>query len=387
MKPVFALAAKCLFNILYRACCILPRKREVLFSSRQANEPGYNFLAIGNEFECRGWHVVYLTNQLSKRAAFMYAGQVILEIYHLARCRVCVLDRYDPVVGLLDFDCEPATGADKMATPGAAHAEFPQYPVIVQLWHAFGAFKKFGFQSLNTREGHKTRIAQSFGIHRNYTWIVCTGKQNREAFAEAFSYPLDRIVPLGLPEYDDLLKKRTLIDKNTLKSTRPRILFAPTLRKSDDSPHPFRDLKQVWGDSFIGEHLDVLWSFHPLETGMGASLSVSDALLEADYVITDYSSIVYEAYVLGKRVAFYVPDIEVYRLSPGLNADPAKLAPNLTFDDSRCLLSFIEKTALDHEAYPWEEFERFVGATFTECPPGVSKRIADFIEDRLRSDR
>lgn len=387
MRSVFARVAKFLFNIWYRLCCILPRKNEILFSSRQTNEPGYNFLAIGNEFERRGWRVVYLTKRLSKRAAFAYAGHVILEIYHLARCRVCVLDRYDPVIGLLDFDCEPVTDADEAVPPGAVHVEFPRYPVIVQLWHAFGAFKKFGFQSLDTREGHKTHIAQSFGIHRNYTWIVCTGEQNRAAFAEAFSYPLDRIVPLGLPEYDDLLEKRTAIEKSTLERARPRILFAPTLRKSDDSPHPFRDLQRVWKDSLVGERADVTWSFHPLETGAGASLSVSEALLDADYVITDYSSIVYEAYVLGKCVAFYIPDIEDYRQSPGLNADPAKLAPNLAFDDSRRLMDFIEKIALNREAYPWEEFERFVGTTFSGCPPKVSQRIADFIEDRLLLDQ
>ena len=72
----------------------------------------------------------------------------------------------------------------------------------------------------------------------------------------------------------------------------------------------FRELRRVWDDSLLGEDVEVAWSFHPLEEGAGASLNVSEALLEADLVVTDYSSIVYEAYVLGKRAAFYVPDID-----------------------------------------------------------------------------
>ena len=387
MKAAFASLARWFFKASYRICCFLPRRNEVLFLSRQVDEPGYNFRSLGSEFQRRGWIVSYLTKRLSKRAVASYSFHVVREIYHLARCRVCVLDRYDPVVGLLDFDCEAADGANiELAGSALLHTEFPGQPVVLQLWHAFGAFKKFGFQSLDTPEGHSTRTAQSFGIHRNYSWIVCTGEQNRAAYAEAFSYPIERIVALGLPEYDDLLEKRKAIDKTTVENERcVRVQFAPTLRKSDDSPHPFRELRRVWDDSLLGEDVEVAWSFHPLEEGAGASLNVSEALLEADLVVTDYSSIVYEAYVLGKRAAFYVPDIDDYRRSPGLNADPGKLAPRLAFSTQEELVEFIQDVAQGRRPYPQEDFERFVGSTFDDCSPHMESRIVDFIEGRLRS--
>lgn len=357
----------------------------MLFCSRQANKPGYNFQSIGDECKRRGWKVSYLTKRLSKRAVVSYTGHIVREIYHLARCRVCVLDRYDPVVGLLDFDCEPFELETAHPTADMIHTEFPRRPVVVQLWHAFGAFKKFGFQSLDTPEGHPASIAKSYGIHRNYSWIVCTGEQNRAAFAEAFSYPVDRIASLGLPEYDELLAKRQELQEIEVENPPvTRVLFAPTLRKNDGSPHPFRELQQAWDDSLVDEGVEVTWSFHPLEAGEGASLTVSEALLEADYVVTDYSSIVYEAYVLGKRVAFYVPDIEEYRRSPGLNADPVALAPRLAFCTREELMDFIHDVAQGHMAYPRDDFDRFVGATFDGCTPGVASGIVDFIEDRLR---
>ena len=101
MKAAFASLARWFFKASYRICCFLPRRNEVLFLSRQVDEPGYNFRSLGSEFQRRGWIVSYLTKRLSKRAVASYSFHVVREIYHLARCRVCVLDRYDPVVGLL----------------------------------------------------------------------------------------------------------------------------------------------------------------------------------------------------------------------------------------------------------------------------------------------
>ena len=148
MKAAFASLARWFFKASYRICCFLPRRNEVLFLSRQVDEPGYNFRSLGSEFQRRGWIVSYLTKRLSKRAVASYSFHVVREIYHLARCRVCVLDRYDPVVGLLDFDCEAADGANiELAGSALLHTEFPGQPVVLQLWHAFGAFKKFGFQT------------------------------------------------------------------------------------------------------------------------------------------------------------------------------------------------------------------------------------------------
>lgn len=385
MKALLPSIAGAVFNALYALCCAVQKRRdEVLLLSRQFDEPSYNFKAVGDEFERRGWEVVYLTKRLSKRSVVPYCFHVLREIKHLARCRVCFLDRYDPVVGLLNFACEDVSYADS----SALHTEFPCEPVIVQLWHAFGAFKKFGYQSLGTIEGHSPETARLFGIHRNYSWVLCTGESSRLPFAEAFSYPVERVVPLGLPEYDKL---RAIREERAAKAQgeraaacRPlKVLFAPTLRKSAESRHPFRELRQLWGevpDNLAG--VEITWSFHPLEEGVGAAVDVSEALLDCDIVVTDYSSIVYEAYVLGKLFAFYVPDLDEYRESPGLNADPAKLAPEIVFFDERALRDFLAGIA---NLAPEERSHRcaksldgFAGGVFKGCPDNTAAAIADF---------
>lgn len=390
MKALLPSIAGAVFNVLYTLCCAVQKRRdEVLLLSRQFDEPSYNFKAVGDEFERRGWEVVYLTKRLSKRSVVPYCFHVLREIKHLARCRVCFLDRYDPVVGLLNFACEDVSYADS----SALHTEFPCEPVIVQLWHAFGAFKKFGYQSLGTIEGHSPETARLFGIHRNYSWVLCTGESSRVPFAEAFSYPVERVVPLGLPEYDKL---RAIREERSAKAQgeceaacRPlKVLFAPTLRKSAESRHPFRELKQEW-DALTGDlgDIEVVWSFHPLEEGAGAAIDVSSALLDCDIVVTDYSSIVYEAYALGKLFAFCVPDLEEYRKSPGLNADPAQRCPEVTFADADSLKAFLERVATCLSEGDAATFKaaagRFVGDVFDSEVPSVAAAIADFVEEQL----
>lgn len=114
--------------------------------------------------------------------------------------RFGVIDRYDPVISLLDFACEPT------ALRGAQHLEFPAVPVVIQLWHAFGAFKKFGYQAIDVAEGHTAEEAAAFKIHRNNSWVICSGEGARTAFAEAFACPVERVLPIGRPEYRQALR-------------------------------------------------------------------------------------------------------------------------------------------------------------------------------------
>lgn len=343
MKRLFARLSKLVFNLLYKLACLAHPHRceEVLFLSRQANDPSYDFKELAREFEERGWKARTHVRKLSRRSIILYTIHVLKEIVFLSQCKLVILDRYDPVVSLIDFKCEPVNPDDRRE--GIAHYEFPVEPVVIQIWHAFGAFKKFGYQSMGTAEGHVKEAFESFCIHRNYSWIICSGEGCKEAFAEAFSYPIERIVVARRPEYDKLMRLREELDrKDEPKKERQTVLFAPTLRKSDESEHPFRDLYENRVSLEKELDADLVWSFHPLESGLPAPGDVSEALLEADIVVTDYSSIVYEAYLLGKRAMFYVPDIEHYRKSPGLTTDPLIASPDLVALSERALVSNLQ---------------------------------------------
>lgn len=382
MRRAFVAASRATFNALYRITRKPKRDELVVFLSRQTNKPSYDFDELKKEFERRGYTCVMHLKKVKARNIIPYVAHVLRELRLLGRCKIAVLDRYDPVVSLLNFESEDYdTTACRKLPFVPRNLDFPKKPVVLQIWHAFGAYKKFGHQSVGTLEGHSASFTEVYDIHRNYSWVLCSGSGARDAFAEAFSCPPDRVIPLVRPEFDELLEARK--GRKAHDADKPfTILMAPTLRKSKESAHPFRDLYQAREAFEKDIDADIRWSFHPLEQGLPAPGNVSSQLLEADCVVTDYSSIVYEAYVLGIPTVFYVPDLESYRHSPGLNADPQNLSPDLCMHDADELKAFLQKLVADPDTYPQQALESFAASGFDpdlESQPGTAaSRIVDF---------
>lgn len=380
VKQIAVKIAAFLFNALYIICRLGGRREEALFITRQASTPSDDFIAIGKAYEDAGYQVVYLSQRLTKRAALAYAVLVVREIYHLAKCQVCFVDRYDPVISLLHFKTKQVE-----VEPGEDYVRFdevPVEPVIVQLWHAFGAFKKFGYQTVDTAEGHPLSEMELFKIHRNYTWVICSGEGARRPFAEAFGYPVSRVLPLGRPEYKTLCDDQSAHEAKGIKldsADKARVLFAPTVRKYDKSVHPFADLYRRHDCYLNPNQFEEIWSFHPLDIGEEVPQGVPLNLEAADCVVTDYSSIVYEAYLLKKPVFFYVPDIDHYCETPGLNANPVDLAPEIVAQSEQELQGMLQAWRADPVSYPWEALRNFVGDSFANAPKDPAVTLVKLI--------
>lgn len=327
MNRAFIGITKAAMNGLYQLFCAMHKRKDmVLFLSRQSEMPSYDYQVLAKQVEDHGWQaVIHLVRVRSKENSgstkagvglASYALHVVKQLRLLAQCRMAVLDRYDPVIGLLDFGNKP-----------------PKEPTIVQLWHAFGAYKKFGHQSIGTAEGHAQATIDAFNIHGNYSWVAASGEGARVAYAEAFNCPIERVLVFNRPEYYELLNLRKELERanNTpgQEGQQKTILFAPTLRKNNKSPHPFKQLYEQTDSIEAALQAKTIWSFHPLEEGMPAPGNVNEQLLSTSVVVTDYSSIVYEAFLLGKPVVFYIPDLDMYLRSPGLNANPQELCPSI----------------------------------------------------------
>jgi len=383
----YVMAARVVFNVLYRLSDQRDRADEVVFISRQSDEPRYDYAMLAAEFERRGWQATMHLKKVRMRDLAGYVGHVLTEIRLLGRCKVAVLDRYDPVVSLIDFECDDSGAQAGGVALGAngedrVNVDFPRKPIVLQLWHAFGAFKKFGLQTVDMPEGHPRDFIRGWRIHHNSSWVVCSGEGARTAFAEAFSVPRERVLPLNRPEYDKLLALRG--SQSTDERSRVRVLMAPTLRKSHEVPHPMRDLYAVHDAFEAAVDADVVWAFHPLEEGLPAPGDVSGELLECDVVVTDYSSLVYEAYVLGKAVVFYVPDIGSYRITPGLNRDPLELCPAICARDAGELVELLHAVVSDPSNYDSAALWRFIGDAFSASSENdVAVRIVDFLMGHL----
>ncbi len=76
-----------------------------------------------------------------------------------------------------------------------------------------------------------------------------------------------------------------------------------------------------------------------------------DPLFAADYVISDYSTVIYEAGVLGVPVFLYAYDWDTYSEKRAFNIDLEHSIPTVFTKDPTIIMKCIEEGRFDVEAY------------------------------------
>ena len=380
MKRLFVTLLRALLNARYRRCCKQPRRNAILFLSRQSNKLSQDFVLLKEQAEkLEGWETVTCVKMLDGglSAKIGYALHMLQEVKLLAECRICFVEGYNPALSLIDMQSE-------QLKDDARNNTAPIQPVVIQLWHATGMYKKFGFLCTGTSEGRSEQDAQLYRMHRNYSWIVTSGESARKPYADALGYPAERCVALGHPSCDLLYrssahaKERAQERYPQLKDhKKPVVLFAPTLHRTQDVT-AFDQLRTALEANAWSSNYELIWSYHPVLTPDDVDRVPTSVLLRsADMLVTDYSSIVYDAAILHCPVAFYVPDIDAYRASPGLITDPVLTSPGICSKTPTELMGFIDR-CLENNAYPSIELDAFIGDSLSACQPGSTKRILEF---------
>lgn len=209
---------------------------------------------------------------------------------------------------------------------------------VVQLWHACGAFKKWGYSTADLAWGSDRRILDKFPIHNTYTDVCVSSEKIIPYYAEAFNCSESIIKPLGVPRTDvyfdaDFVSsaREELINKFPQIGERRIILYAPTFR-GNSTIKSYMDLKldiSRMMDELSDEYV-LLYKLHP-QTARAFNLSeeekekykdfvfdishgvrVDTALSAADVLISDYSSVIFEYSLLSRPMIFFAYDLEEY---------------------------------------------------------------------------
>src|SRR5699024_6808358 len=108
---------------------------------------------------------------------------------------------------------------------------------VIQLWHAAGAFKKFGYSTVHTKFGPSTSYLNIIPIHSNYTHVYVSGTRMIPYYAEAFNMSPERIFPYGPPRIDVFSDgtarahmEEIIDEKFPFMNDKVVILVAPTYR-------------------------------------------------------------------------------------------------------------------------------------------------------------
>lgn len=366
---------KTFLNLLASFLSLFFSKNHILFVSSRRTDLTGNIAYVNNILQEKNakvlfWLIPGKTKHMTYRAMCSLA-------YKLARSKVVVVDDFTPILNEV-WVMEKRT--------------------LIQLWHACGAFKTFGF----TRVGKDGGPNQTSTNHRYYDYAIVSSTEISRFYAEGFGISERNVKALGVPRTDDFFKKEYMDEiKEKLYNDYPQlkgkkiVLFAPTFRGNGagTAHFPFEkfDAKKVLeqlGDEYaiIIKHHPFVEMKHPVDESvkdrvldLSTESEINDLLFITDLLITDYSSVIFEASLLDIPMLFYAFDLEDYVVNrdfyyPFKNFVPGKIVRNM---EQIC-------KAITNEDYELDKVKTFKHRFFDHLDGKSSERVAEFILKQLK---
>lgn len=224
--------------------------------------------------------------------------------------------------------------------PAASCRKRPETKVI-QLWHACGCFKKFGYDAKDDIPAHY----HGANVYRNADLVTVSGEAAVKPFASAMRLPVRCVRPVGVSRTDLYVRedwrescRRRFYGKYPQAAGKKVVLWAPTFRGNAGVPEllplDLKRLQSELGDSFL-----VIAKMHP-HMRQTAGVFCCDIPTEelypvVDVLIADYSSLIYEYLLFRKPLVLYVPDLEEYRWKRGFYMQIEEIPARLVRDEMK----------------------------------------------------
>lgn len=188
---------------------------------------------------------------------------------------------------------------------------------VVQLWHANGAIKTFGWEELTTSQRSAADKRRFQKVYDQFDEYLVGSKKMAQVFVQSYHVPQTRMNVIGYPRTDELFDKNWQMQvSRNIKQKYPDIvgkeiiLYTPTYRE-DKTGKPTMNLPEDF-KRFVNQLSDnqrLIIKLHPhvkaAEKQFKQQLdsdkviwvddfSTNDLLLVADRLITDYSSVIFD---------------------------------------------------------------------------------------------
>lgn len=316
-----------------RACRQVSKTRGILFLTERRVEKGGNLDRIRSEAERAGYSyeefltetpVHKLTRKEIRRCAHMVAA-----------ARLIILEDFVPQLHALDIRCDTE---------------------ILQMWHACGAFKLFGLSEL----GIVDHLEQSTRNHRNYTAALASSRGVVPFYSEAFGIDERAVKAVGVPRTDIFFDRdyagetrERLLNKYPVCRDKKVVLFAPTFRGSGNKTayYPWEKfpVEQILdalpedvvllikNHPFVPQKCEIPSKYRERILDLSSEENINDLLFITSLLITDYSSVIFEAVLLELPILFYAFDLQEYLDQRDLYFDFASFAPGKIVGDLESL--------------------------------------------------
>ena len=365
-------------NIAASVLSVFCKQEHILFVSSRREDLTGNIAYVNDILQEKNARVLFWLVP-GKRKYMTYRNYWKLA-YQIARSKVVVVDDFTPILN---------------------EVWAMEHRILIQLWHACGAFKTFGF----TRVGKDGGPNQTSTNHRYYNYAIVSSDEIRRFYAEGFGIDVKNVKALGVPRTDDFFQesykneiRAKLYEQYPQLKDKKIIMFAPTFRGNGagTAHFPFekfnvKDVLEKLGDEYmiIIKHHPFVEAKHPVDASvkdrvldLSAESEINDLLFITDLLITDYSSVIFEASLLNIPMLFYAFDLEDYVVNrdfyyPFKNFVPGKIVRNTD--------QIIE--SIQAQDYEQEKVETFKHRFFDQLDGRSSERVADFIMSLLEEGK
>lgn len=216
---------------------------------------------------------------------------------------------------------------------------------VIQLWHASGAVKAFGWGDPQTQQRDAADQRRFQAVYNQITDFVVGSEKMGQVFAQSYQVPATRMRVLGYPRSDRYCQSHWVTETQAAiyaqypeLQDREVILYAPTYRAgvTFDLPADFSKLKLADNQLLILKlhpHLagqaQQLYEKYPNLIKLVPTFSTDELLTVTNTLISDYSSVIFDYALLPncRKMVFFTFDWDVFQRSVGLQADFKQWAP------------------------------------------------------------
>lgn len=268
---------------------------------------------------------------------------------------------------------------------------------LVQLWHACGAFKKWGYSVADKSFGDDREELDRFPGHKNYDLVPVSGEDVCWAYEEAFGLKSKPgiVKPLGVSRtdvyFEEEKKQQAYSHLRELKlplKGRKIILYAPTFRgdiRTAKAPDGL-NLTQLYAlheeyvvlikqHPFVKEQMRIPEQYRDFCIEVEDELTIQELLVVSDICVTDYSSIVFEYTLFNKPILFFAYDLEEYYDERGFYYPYEEFVPGAVVKTTEELVLSIRQIA-DFDRDKIDTFrKKYMGG----CDGHATERIIEYV--------
>ncbi len=240
----------------------------------------------------------------------------------------------------------------------------------IQTWHGT-PLKRMGFDSPALERASTATQRVHRAMMKRWSALLVPSEYVVETFARSYGYE-GRLVRKGLPRNDLLVrgvsaewvlaKKRRL----HLPTDQRLVLYAPTFRdrarrlgRDYELPFDIQVMSRRLGDEVFlmlrTHYLDAYRlsdRYRPFARDLTRHHDVTELMLIADVLVTDYSSVMFDFANTGRPMVFYTHDYEDYvRDERGTYVDLREIAPGPLVSDTESLVAALKDVDASHEEY------------------------------------